>query len=527
MKYDLPQTQEYINKYMRYQELYIRGNKTSSEVAELIQLDNDLTDYKFKASDYNELIKYIDDHKSDKIVHKQTYQTIQSGLYANAEGGNTIASGEYSHAEGNGTTASGKKSHAEGDSSIASGEYSHASGYKTIASGYNAYTEGYGCTAFGDYNHAEGYYNVAGSQCSHVEGSSNTSVGGDVYNIISRDFILNTITIDTSNHNIIVGDALLMKQDEGSSKTGIAVTAVNGAVITVDKSISNFWVQIIKPKSNLIGACHSEGIATVATESGAHAEGFYTFANGIAAHAEGMGTKASMNSSHAMGRYNKDMLGDKTQFVITNDAFVLGNGSKTARSNAFRITFDGKVYGLSAFNSTGADYAEYFEWEDGNPNNEDRIGYFATLDGENIRKANSFDNYILGIISANSSVIGDSCNDDWHDKYLTDEWGRRLTQQITVQEVLDDKGNIIMPTHIDTVFVLNPDWTPNELYISREQRKEWSTVGMLGKLLVRDDGTCQVNGYCKPNDEGIATASEQGYKVMKRIKDNIILVLFR
>jgi hypothetical protein len=45
--------------------------------------------------------------------------------------------------------------------------------------------------------------------------------------------------------------------------------------------------------------------------------------------------------------------------------------------------------------------------------------------------------------------------------------------------------------------------------------------------LVRDDGTCQVNGYCKPNDEGIATASEQGYKVMKRIKDNIILVLFR
>ncbi|MDQ0246497.1 hypothetical protein J2S09_004101 [Bacillus fengqiuensis] len=36
-----------------------------------------------------------------------------------------------------------------------------------------------------------------------------------------------------------------------------------------------------------------------------------------------------------------------------------------------------------------------------------------------------------------------------------------------------------------------------------------AAVGLLGKLLVGDDGTCQVNGYCKPNGQGITTASKK------------------
>jgi hypothetical protein len=53
LKYDLPQTQTYIDKYIRYQELYLRANKTSAEIAELQQLDNDLKDFMLKASEFN------------------------------------------------------------------------------------------------------------------------------------------------------------------------------------------------------------------------------------------------------------------------------------------------------------------------------------------------------------------------------------------------------------------------------------------------------------------------------------------
>ncbi|MFE4403911.1 peptidase G2 autoproteolytic cleavage domain-containing protein, partial [Bacillus subtilis] len=64
-------------------------------------------------------------------------------------------------------------------------------------------------------------------------------------------------------------------------------------------------------------------------------------------------------------------------------------------------------------------------------------------------------------------------------------------------------------------------------YIPRSQRPEWVAVGLLGKLLVRDDGTCEVNSYCKSNDEGIATKANQGYRVLERTGPNQVLVLVK
>ena len=57
--------------------------------------------------------------------------------------------------------------------------------------------------------------------------------------------------------------------------------------------------------------------------------------------------------------------------------------------------------------------------------------------------------------------------------------------------------------------------------------KEWMAVGLLGQLLVRDDGSCKVGELCNVNDEGIATKTDSGYLVLSRIKDNIIKILFR
>ena len=54
-------------------------------------------------------------------------------------------------------------------------------------------------------------------------------------------------------------------------------------------------------------------------------------------------------------------------------------------------------------------------------------------------------------------------------------------------------------------------------YIQRSNRPEWNAVGMLGVLAVRDDGTCKVNGFCTLADGGIATASDKGYRVVKRV----------
>ncbi|WP_413408549.1 peptidase G2 autoproteolytic cleavage domain-containing protein [Paenibacillus amylolyticus] len=63
--------------------------------------------------------------------------------------------------------------------------------------------------------------------------------------------------------------------------------------------------------------------------------------------------------------------------------------------------------------------------------------------------------------------------------------------------------------------------------IPRLQRVEWIPIGVVGKLLVRDDGTNQVGGFCRPNNEGIATSSTTGYRVMKRTGPNQILIFVK
>ena len=291
-------------------------------------------------------------------------------------------------------------------------------------------------------------------------------------------------------------------------------------------------------------ASHAEGLNTTAYGRTSHAEGEDTTASGRASHAEGLNTLASGDCSYAGGYRTK---ADAYQFVtgknnaITtgssnhddqsadNSIFIVGYGTNTTPANAFRIRADGKCVGTSSFSSSGADYAEYFEWQDGNKNSEDRRGLFVTLDGDKIRLANGNDSFILGVISANPSVVGDVQSENWHGMYKKDVFGQTLTETVEIPESTDEKTGEVIPAHTVTRLVVNPDYNPDEEYVSREFRNEWACVGLMGKLIVVDDGTCEVNGYCKVADGGKATKFDfdTGYRVMKRLDDTHIQILYR
>jgi hypothetical protein len=115
---------------------------------------------------------------------------------------------------------------------------------------------------------------------------------------------------------------------------------------------------------------------------------------------------------------------------------------------------------------------------------------------------------------------------NWQGRYLLDEWGHKIIEEVTVPSQLNDNGEVITPEFTDRRPMHNPDWKPDEHeYISRVDRPEWVAVGLVGQLRVRDDGTCQPDGYCLPNKEGIATASEYGYKILQRTGANQVLII--
>lgn len=284
---------------------------------------------------------------------------------------------------------------------------------------------------------------------------------------------------------------------------------------------------------------YAKGDSTEASGSHSHAEGYRTTAYGDYSHVEGNNIKANNFASYAIGKYNTPMAAGGTAVNQIGPVFVIGNGTPSHLSNAFSVMYSGVVKAASTITaSTAADYAEFFEWEDGNPDAEDRVGKFVTLNGDKISIASSNEDYILGIVSGEPFVLGNGDCDTWNGMYLRDEFGRTILEpapKIEIdeetreeKEVLDEDGNII---YEGTRPVLNPGYDPTQPYISRFDRPEWSPVGMLGVLSVIQDGTCKVNGYCCCNSEGIATScdrnTEGACRIIEVINDKVARVIFR
>ncbi len=344
----------------------------------------------------------------------------------------------------------------------------------------------------------------------------------------------------------------LVTENSGTAKEAVKATQDgngNNIVNTYAKK-SNYGddeINVGRKAGTKVGNYSSAfGADAVASGDFSLAEGINTIASGECSHAEGDETKAQNYASHAAGKYNKDMSSGGNWDNQTGDAFVVGNGTGNGFSNAFRVTYRGEIYGTKAFQSSGADYAEFIKpWADGNLDHEDRVGYFVTVKDGFLYKANEGD-FIVGITSGNPSIVGNA-DEDYYWRYERDEFNRIVLEDVpeTVQKT-DKEGNLVFdekthrPVMIETGksipnarMKLNPDYNPElqKKYIERKDRKEWEYVGMLGVLPIRDDGTCQPGQFCKCGIDGIATfTQERGfdtYMVLERISDNIVSVILK
>lgn len=303
-------------------------------------------------------------------------------------------------------------------------------------------------------NHVSGMWNTSEySVAVDCSGAKNT-----VSN--SRDTYINGMNnlLEGVSDSIVIGALNTVKGDKAKDQM-----ATNNAVFGYDNEIINY-------DKCLVAGSHNRATADNQTVIGVNAKRTY---------------KSSENAS-----------------ILLN----IGNGS-ASQNSAMQVDFLGNIYAGGAYKTIGADYAEYFEWLDGNTKNQDRVGLFVTLDGDKIKLANHGD-YILGVISANPSIVGNSAELDWHDRYKTDVYGRLI---------YDESHNPIVNENYDDTLE----------YVPRGARKEYDKVGLLGQLVVQDDGTCEINGYCTASVDGMATKSDSGYRVIKRIDETHIKIILK
>jgi hypothetical protein len=245
----------------------------------------------------------------------------------------------------------------------------------------------------------------------------------------------------------------------------------------------------------------------------------YGMAGGSYTQAHGLYTIAAHTGAVTYGKYGTSP---------EEYSWSLANGTSLASQGlAVKILQNGDIHADGTLSSPCADYSEMFEWQDGNPNNEVRAGYFVKLVGDKIALADEFDTP-LGVISAMPAIIGDSGEMHWHGKYVTDDFGRIKYHDVVIPEEKDDEGNIIVEERIERQPMLNPEWDSTQEYIPRLKRPEWATVGVLGKLIVYDEGTLQSGDLCRCGKDGNAIKSiNNGYPVLKRIADDKVLIWFR
>ena len=95
----------------------------------------------------------------------------------------------------------------------------------------------------------------------------------------------------------------------------------------------------------------------------------------------------------------------------------------------------------------------------------------------------------------------------WKDKYVRDIYGRLVTDSEGAAEI-------------------SGSFDPGREYIPRSRRKEWSPVGLVGRLTVRDDGSCAAGGYCIAAN-GIASRSDSAtnVRVLRRVDETHVEVL--
>lgn len=384
-----------------------------------------------------------------------------------------------------------------------------------------------------------------GSRLTSATGSWAIAIGSSATSSGSNATAIGAIVTASGTCSVAIGRYAL-----ANAEGAVAI----GDIVNYDNSTSN---PVTAGKHSF-----ATGAFACATATDAIAMGDQSRASGEGSVAVGTGASASQtfsyafgksiinnsNGAFACGRANKALTANTSSTNnTTGDVFVVGNGTfnddnnTITRSNAFRVTYAGAVYAKAAYNSSGADYAEFVkEWYDGNPDNEDRVGYMVTIGEDNkLHKANEGD-YIIGITSGNPSVIGNA-DEDYFWMYERDEFNRPICEEIddfTIKcdengdPVLDENGNQICEYTGEKVkrFKFKEGYDPSlqDSYIERAKRPEWDYVGMRGIVPVRDDGTCVARGFCKCGSDGIATYTSQQrfdtYYVIERISDNVVSV---
>lgn len=316
--------------------------------------------------------------------------------------------------------------------------------YNTGLGAYSLQTVGSntGCTSVGAYAlgmSASGSGNVALGYKSMYDGSSvpsgsnNISIGSEAMKVAVG--AASNVCIGTnSGYALVSGNAnVMIGYESGKSETGSNKLYIENS----DSATPLIYGEFDNDKVQINSAHASNDALTVRSTSGSYA-----------------GSAVNVTTTRA-----------------ANAAFNFFEGIADSAVK-FKVDGTGSVYNDTGTYSNPADYADMFEWEDGNTDGADRIGITVVMtDSGKIRPSRDGDKAyaVFGAVTGTACMVGNSAWSHWHGKYLKDDYGRMVYSQFESKSVP----------------VLNPDYDSSLDYIPRAHRSEWAPIGMVGRIHIK------------------------------------------
>lgn len=365
-----------------------------------------------------------------------------------------------------------------------------------------------------------------------------SSLRGLIGNGIQNSVTGNFGTVLNGLYNTATGilSSIINGQSNNIAAGGNMATIINGQNNTITGSGTEYGL-IGGGYNNTIS---STNFSTILNGQNNTVSGTYSTVVG------GVGNTASGSFSVVWGNGNTASHANSVAIGVgaatdTNNSMVFAS---SAGNNTIKFNFaTGNGYFDGSADIGNADYAENFCWEDNNENDENRYGLAVSFTTNGKIKIGGID--ILGIVSPTPGIIGDSAEINWKDKFEIDEWGFKKIE--TYKTFLDkktkrnifinneklfftqDKDGVFTQIEIPETFVdgetktelveipkLNKNFKATQ-YIPRSKRKEWSAIGLIGKLRIRTAEPI-TSKYVDIREDGMAVNGSK-YHVIEQIKN--------
>lgn len=225
---------------------------------------------------------------------------------------------------------------------------------------------------------------------------------------------------------------------------------------------------------------------------------------------EASGNRSQVNSSQLCESTAVGSIVEGSVRIINNVNFsqaggYLASGNALTENRTYHI-FSNLQSGVSVQTSgtisTSYTFSDFAEMMKNGVGTELEPGIILTQIGDSVFPAVEGDKAI-GVVSATPGSLHGDTPFCWKGRFKHDEWGRPVTQKITVTEELKGQLKGIPKTFEVDAPVENPEWNPELKQVSRSDRPdEWTKAGLLGLIRVRVDATVTQEDIISMTNEG-------------------------